>query len=41
MFLKHNCGFLLALAWAKLVSELQALSDGIAHKEDWSLARDF
>ena len=45
-FLTHKCVFLLALASAKRVSELQALSGRIAHKEDWSsvsfdFARDF
>ena len=45
-FLTHKCAFLLALASAKRVSELQALSGKIAHKEDWSmvsfdLAKDF
>ena len=45
-FLTHKCVFLLALASAKRVSELQALSGSIAHKEDWSVvsfdfARDF
>jgi hypothetical protein len=45
-FLTHKCVFLLALASAKRVSELQALSGNIAHKEDWSMvsfdfARDF
>ena len=45
-FLTHKCIFLLALASAKRVSELQALSGRIAHKEDWSrvsfdFARDF
>jgi hypothetical protein len=45
-FLTHKCAFLLALASAKRVSELQALSGTISHKEDWSIvsfdfARDF
>ena len=45
-FLTHKCVFLIALASAKRVSELQALSGKIAHREDWSLvsfelAKDF
>ena len=45
-FLTHKCISLLALASAKRISELQALSGKISHKEDWSivsfdLARDF
>ena len=45
-FLTHKCIFLLALASAKRVSKLHALSGKISHKEDWSvvsfdLARDF
>ena len=45
-FLTHKCSFLIALASAKRVSKLQALTGQVAHKEDWSVvsfdfARDF
>ena len=35
-FVTHKCVFLLALASAKRVSELQALSSVVLHREDWS-----
>ena len=36
-FLTHKCAFLLTLASAKRIRELQALSGKTAHREDWSL----
>lgn len=35
-FLTHKCVFLIALASAKRVSEIQALSGEIFHRDDWS-----